>query len=143
MSASASFVIDAAIRDYHVYKEIWPSPIDEERLTCEREVGNLHDPLSVAVKKAIDGRTQLLDTSLDVYLLYVQFLLEEAGPSRLLQMVRGDVQLTYPKVGWNCPANYFSVLLVLQDEKIGPICYGKELLRAKRSNNDHECYCYH
>ena len=60
MSASASFVIDAAIRGYHVYKEIWPSPIDEERLTCEREVGNSHDPLSVAVKKVIDGRNTIV-----------------------------------------------------------------------------------
>jgi len=48
------FLIDAAIRGYHV--EIWPNPIEKERLTYARKVGNLHDPLSIAVMKVIDGR---------------------------------------------------------------------------------------
>jgi len=60
MSASASFVIDAAIHEYHVYKEIWPNLIDEEQLTCEREVGNSHDPLAVAIKKLIDGSNTIV-----------------------------------------------------------------------------------
>jgi len=55
MCVSASFVIDAAIHGYHVCKEIWPNPIDGEQLTCEGEVGNSDDPLSIAVKKLIDG----------------------------------------------------------------------------------------
>ena len=54
MSASASFIIDTAIRGYHVYKDIWPNLIDKEQLTCERKVGNSHDPLAVAIKKLID-----------------------------------------------------------------------------------------
>ena len=60
MSASASFVIDAAIRGYHVYKEIWPNTIDEEQLICEREVGNSHAPLAVAIKKLIDGSNTIV-----------------------------------------------------------------------------------
>ena len=60
MSASASFVIDAAIRGYHVYKEIWPNPIDDEQLICERKVGNSHNPLAVAIKKLIDGSNTIV-----------------------------------------------------------------------------------
>ena len=60
MSASASFVIDTALCGYHVYKDIWPNPIDEEQLTCEREVGNSHDPLAVAIKKLIDGSNMII-----------------------------------------------------------------------------------
>ena len=60
MSASASFVIDAAIRGYHVYKEIWPNPIDEEQLTCEHKIGNSHNPLAVAIKKLIDGSNMIV-----------------------------------------------------------------------------------
>ena len=60
MSASASFTIDAVIRGYYVYKEIWPNPVDEEELTCECEVGNSHDPLAVAIKKLIDGSNMIV-----------------------------------------------------------------------------------
>ena len=60
MSASASFVIDAAIRGYHVYKEIWPNPINEEQLICEHKIGNSHDPLAVAIKKLIDGSNMIV-----------------------------------------------------------------------------------
>ena len=34
-------------------QEIWPDPFVGEELLCEREVGNSHDPLAVAVKKTI------------------------------------------------------------------------------------------
>ena len=60
MSASASFVIDTAIHGYHVYKDIWPNSIDKEQLTCEREVGNSHGPLAVAIKKLIDGSNLII-----------------------------------------------------------------------------------
>ena len=60
MSASASFVIDTAIRGYHVYKDIWPNSIDEEQLTCECEVGNSHHPLAIAIKKLIDGSNMII-----------------------------------------------------------------------------------
>ena len=85
MSASASFVINAAIRGYHVYKEIWPNPINEEQLICEHEVRNSHDPLAVAIKKLIDGSNTIIEhVPRRIYLLYVQFLLEEVGRSRAL-----------------------------------------------------------
>ena len=59
-SGSATFVVDSAIRGYHVYKDIWPSPLVEEQLQCEREVGNSHDSMSVAVKKLIDGEGMIV-----------------------------------------------------------------------------------
>ena len=49
-SGSVTFVIDSAIRAYYVYQDIWPSPVVEEWLLCKCEVGNSHDPMSVAVK---------------------------------------------------------------------------------------------
>ena len=59
-SGSASFVVDLAIHGYHIYKDVWPSPVVEEQLQCKREVGNSHDPMSVAVKKLIDGENTIV-----------------------------------------------------------------------------------
>ena len=98
-SGSASFVVNSVIHGYHVYKDIWPSPVVEEQLQCEREVGNSHDPMSVAVKK------RSLGTSPGKYLPCVQFLLEEVDLSFALWMVRGAIQPTYPKVDWSCLVN--------------------------------------
>ena len=39
------------VRGYHHYKAIWDAAIDGEVLSCEREVGNVHDTFAVAVKK--------------------------------------------------------------------------------------------
>ena len=47
----SKFAIDAVIPGYHVCKEIWPNPVDEEEITCECEVGNSHNPLAIAIKK--------------------------------------------------------------------------------------------
>jgi len=60
LSQSASFVVDSLIHSYHIYKDIWPSPVVEEQLQCEWEVGNLHDPMSVVVKKLIDGENMIV-----------------------------------------------------------------------------------
>ena len=46
-----TFSIQAMVRSYHYYKDIWEATIDEEVLSCEREVGNVHDTFAVAVKK--------------------------------------------------------------------------------------------
>ena len=48
-----SFTISSAVRGFHVYKAIWENPAPGEELGCRREVGNSHDPLSVAVIKQI------------------------------------------------------------------------------------------
>ena len=58
--SSESFVIDAAIRGYHIYKEIWSNPVHEERLVCECKIGNSHDPLSVVMKKLIEGNSTVV-----------------------------------------------------------------------------------
>ena len=46
-----SFEVEAVVRGYHVYKEIWNPYIGEE-LFCARELTNLHDPFAIAVVKS-------------------------------------------------------------------------------------------
>ena len=41
-------MIEAIVRGYHVYKEIWCAAVGEE-LSCMREVENYRDPFAVAV----------------------------------------------------------------------------------------------
>ena len=43
-----SFSVEAVVRGYHVYHEVWPAPVGEQ-LTCRREIGNSHDPFAVSV----------------------------------------------------------------------------------------------
>ena len=50
-----SFSISSAIHGFHVYRVIWENLSPREELHCQHEVGNLHNPLSVAVIKQIDG----------------------------------------------------------------------------------------
>ena len=44
----ASFEIEAMVRGYHIYKDVWCAVIDEE-FPCKREDGNRFDPFAVAV----------------------------------------------------------------------------------------------
>ena len=46
-----SFAIEAMVRGYHVYQSIWDAANDGEDLECCREVGNIHDPSAVAIRK--------------------------------------------------------------------------------------------
>ena len=46
-----AFSVQAMVCGYHYYKDIWEAAIDGEVLSCEREVGNVHDAFAVAVKK--------------------------------------------------------------------------------------------
>ena len=48
--ARTSFTIDAMIRGYHVYKDIWSAVLDEE-LPCQLELSNLVDPFGIGVMK--------------------------------------------------------------------------------------------
>ena len=48
----SSFVIDSVFCGHHVYKAIW-EPANGEELNTEREIGNLYDPLAVAVTKLL------------------------------------------------------------------------------------------
>ena len=45
------FSVQAIVCVYHYYKAIWDAAIDEEVLSCERKVENVHDMFAVAVKK--------------------------------------------------------------------------------------------
>jgi len=44
----ASFEIEAMVRGYHIYKDVWSAVVDEE-FPCKREDGNRFDPFAVAV----------------------------------------------------------------------------------------------
>ena len=54
------FIICSAIQGYHEYKDIWENPIIGEELRCQREIGNSHDTLAVAVMKLIDGHSTIV-----------------------------------------------------------------------------------
>ena len=55
MALHYCFIVDLKVHGYHVYKEIWSNPFAGEDLPCEREIGNLHDMLAVAVNKQFIG----------------------------------------------------------------------------------------
>ena len=46
-----SFAIEVMVRGYHVYQSIWDAANDGEELEGCREVGNIHDPSAVAIRK--------------------------------------------------------------------------------------------
>ena len=48
--ARESYTIQAMVRGYHVYREIWCAAVEEE-LSCVREV-NYRDPFAVAVMRS-------------------------------------------------------------------------------------------
>ena len=49
-SKMASFSVEAMVRGYHVYQDIWTAVIGEE-FPCKREAGNTFDPFAVAVTR--------------------------------------------------------------------------------------------
>ena len=55
-------MIEAMVRGYHVYKEIWCAAVGEE-LSCMTEVENYRDPFAVAV--LITRFTSVLADSMD------------------------------------------------------------------------------
>ena len=54
------FIICSAIQGHHVYKATWENLMVGEELKCQREVGNLHDPLTVAVIEQIDKHNTIV-----------------------------------------------------------------------------------
>ena len=52
--------IDSVVRGYNKYKSVWDNPLGDENLPCKGEMGSLHDPQTVAVKKMIDGALQVV-----------------------------------------------------------------------------------
>ena len=50
MDSLESFEVDAMVRGYHVYKDIWVAHVGEV-LPCCRETSNRHNPFAVSVKK--------------------------------------------------------------------------------------------
>ena len=55
-------MIEAMVRGYHVYKEIWCAAVGDE-LSCMREVENYRDPFDVAA--SITRFTSALADSMD------------------------------------------------------------------------------
>jgi len=52
---AVAFHLDSKVQGYHIYQAIWKNPCTGDELICEREIGNSHDPQSVAMKKETDG----------------------------------------------------------------------------------------
>ncbi len=50
MTERASFSVEAMVRGYHAYKDIWTAVVGEE-LPCQRERANPRDPFAVVVLK--------------------------------------------------------------------------------------------
>ncbi len=50
MTERASFSVEAMVRGYHTYKDIWTAVVGEE-LPCQWERANPRDPFGVAVLK--------------------------------------------------------------------------------------------
>ena len=46
-----TFSIETVVRGYHAYKEIWNAVMDGTELPYKREIGNTHDPFTIAMKK--------------------------------------------------------------------------------------------
>ena len=55
LMAHTSFTIEAMIRGYHIYSNIWSAVIDGE-LPCEEWSGNLADPFCWKTKNCLKGR---------------------------------------------------------------------------------------
>ena len=49
-SKMASFSVEAMVRGYHIYKDIWTAVVGEE-FPCKRETGNTFDLFAVAVMR--------------------------------------------------------------------------------------------
>ena len=49
--AASGFEIEAMVRGYHKYKDIWDATVGEQ-LQCQRENGNIHDIYAVSVQKS-------------------------------------------------------------------------------------------
>ena len=43
------FAVSSVVKGYHKYKDVWNTPIDGAKLTCEKELSNPRDTLAVAV----------------------------------------------------------------------------------------------
>ncbi len=50
MTERASFSVEAMVRGYHAYKDIWTAVVGEE-LPCQQKRANPRDPFAVAVLK--------------------------------------------------------------------------------------------
>ena len=103
------FTVEAMVRGYHIYKEIWESSVGEQ-LICEIEETNRHDSHAVAVVKS---RTVVGHVPRKISLICTLFL-RRTGSSICCE-VTGERRYSWdlPQAGLDFPAN----------------CTSKELLR--------------
>ena len=55
----ASFSVEAMVRGYHVFQDIWTAVVGEE-FPCKREAGNRFYPFAVAVMRSDTGTTTVI-----------------------------------------------------------------------------------
>jgi len=72
------FSVEGVVRGYHKYKDIWDAAIDELKLPCEREPGNPHDSLAIAVVKRSPGTSVIVG--------HVPRLLDKSAGAKYWQM---------------------------------------------------------
>ena len=79
------FTVEAMVRGYHIYKEIWESSVGEQ-LICEIEETNRYDSHAVAVVKSrtvvLTTRSFFLNssTTLLAAIIYTEGTTEDVGP---------------------------------------------------------------
>ena len=57
---ACSFTIESMVCGYHEYKSVWENPVCGDELSCTRDIGNSHDPMTVAINKEIDGDIKIV-----------------------------------------------------------------------------------
>ena len=102
-----SFTISSAVRGFHVHKAIWENPAPGEELGCRCEVGNSHDPLSVAVIKQIHEEDTIIGHIPRRISALCNALFDEVVPFSVQLMEAEDILLICLKEGSRCPVSFF------------------------------------
>ena len=58
-SKMASFYVEAIVRGYHVYQDIWTTVVGK-KFPCKREAGNAVDPFAVAVMRGTTVQSSVM-----------------------------------------------------------------------------------
>ena len=92
---AASFTVEAMVRGYHTYKDIWAASLGEE-LPCQREPSNRSDRFAVAVLKTRTVVGHLPRKISSICSLY----LRKSGLLSVVSRDHGDILMTFRKGVW-------------------------------------------
>ena len=94
-----SFTVEAMVRGYHVYKDVWSAALGEQ-LSCQREPTNTRYPFTVAVVRSLVTVSHIprkISSMCSMFLLRGGTITCQVTASRRYS---GD----YPKEDWRSPA---------------------------------------